>query len=159
MYNDMASEIAMYVAAALNHPLPPCNGRGNISTISVAQYKTKFNEIRVYCQFADESLVLDLWKLIYPEKGDSPSEDFISKCLFNDATHYRYCYLSMKKILKDQDDMVSSLVEGASYTELLFENKEKLEEYIDKSKAYLCSAWGIEDADSLRNFLFKVSGF
>lgn len=159
MYNDMAPEIAMYVGAALNHPLPPCNGRGNISTIRVDQYKTKFNEIRIYCQLADESLVSDLWKTMYPEKGDTPSDDFISKCTFNDAVHYRYCYLSMKKILKGQDDMISSLIVGANHPELLFDNKEELEEHINKWKAYLCSSWRIEDADSLRNFLFKVSRF
>jgi hypothetical protein len=43
-FNPKMGDIAMFIAAALNHPIPLCNGKGSISTIKVDQYKTKFGE-------------------------------------------------------------------------------------------------------------------
>jgi len=41
------NNVAMFVGAALNHPNPPCNGEGVISTIHVDQYKTKFKMLYI----------------------------------------------------------------------------------------------------------------
>lgn len=166
MNHKFTYEVAMFVGAALNHPLPPCNGNGNISTIHVAQYKTKFDDIRIYCDLASPELVLDLWKSM--GKVGEPDEKFNKECLWADAQHYRYCYISMINILNDED-IISSLKEPANYPELLFSKPEDLDKFLnenlEKSLKYpqyinnFYDKWKVEDFDSLRKFLYKISGF
>ncbi len=159
-------QIAMFVAAALNHPLPPCNGKGNISTIGISQYKTKFSQIRIYCNLADAELVKEYWSQLGNE-GD-PTQEFKYGCLISDAKHYRECYLSMSNLLSDAEAR-DALMEPANFPELLFKNLEELDAFLNKnlelSKQYsqyianYYSRWQVKDFDALRKFLCDICGF
>lgn len=161
MTKDMY-HIAMFVGAALNHPLPPCNGQGNISTIRVYQYKTKFSDIRIYCQLANTELVEEYWALL--GKEGNPTQEFKHKCLISDAKHYRECYLSMASLLKDMQTF-RSLIDPANYPELLFNNLFLLDAFLenirqnpDRMTTYY-SMWQVEDFASLRRVLCDICGF
>ena len=159
-------DVAMFVGAALNHPMPPCNGSTPVSTIHVAQYKTKFNDIRIYCTLAHPGLVKEAWTSL-GEPGDPPPA-FFNKCLRRDAAHYRECHLAMFGLL-DDEDMVASLKAPADYSELLCESPEELDRLLDynveKSKLYpqylqhFYSRWNVSDPGALRELLYSLSGF
>lgn len=160
------SDVAMFVGAALNHPTPPCNGTGPISTIHVDQYKTKFNDIRIYCTLAKPDLVKEVWASL-GESGDPP-KTFFDKCLRRDASIYRECHLAMFRLL-DDEDMIASLKAPAVYSELLCKSPEELDRLLDynveKSKLYpqylqqFYSRWGVSDPGALRELLYSLSGF
>ena len=160
------NDVAMFVGAALQHPMPPCNGEGVISTIHVDQYKTKFNDIRIYCRLAHPDLVKSLWSTL--SKEGEPTVEFRQSCLENDARHYRRCYLSMFCLLSDED-LVASLKAPANYSELLCKTPEELDlilnHEISMSVLYpqhlkhYYDKWRVSDQDSLRRLLHKLSGF
>jgi len=166
MEKKFSYQVAMFVGAALNHSVPRGNGQGYISTINVSQYKTKFNDIRIYCDLANPQLISDLWS--HMGKSGEPSDQFIDQCLFFDAQHYRNCYLSMLDILNNED-IKKSLKEPASYPELLFREPIELDAFLnerkEKSKQYhqyenlFATSWRVNDFDSLRKLLYKISGF
>lgn len=159
-------DVAMFVGAALNHPVPVCNGAESISTIHVAQYKTKFNDIRIYCTLAHPELVKNLWASL-GETGE-PTQAFFEKCLRKDAAHYRECHVAMFRIL-DDEDMIASLKAPANYSELLCESPEELDRLLDynieQAKLYpqylqsFYSRWNVGDPGALRELLYLLSGF
>lgn len=165
MTKDMY-HIAMFVGAALNHPLPPCNGRGNISTIRVNQYKTKFSDIRIYCELANTELIEEYWSSL--GKEGKPTEEFKLNCLIHDAKHYRECYLSMANMLTDIQTF-RSLIDPASYPELLFSNLGLLDDFLNKnlelskqSSHYMTNyynRWRVDDFASLRKLLCGICNF
>lgn len=156
----------MFVAAALQHPVPPYNGYGVISTIQVDQYKTKFSDIRIYCKLAHSDLVNKLWSSL--SKEGEPTAEFKQSCLENDAKHYRRCHLSMFALLNDED-MVASLKAPANYSELLCKTPEELDvilnHELNMSTLYpqhltrYYERWSVNDHDSLKRLLYKLSGF
>lgn len=160
------SDVAMFVSAALNHPMPPCNGTGPMSTIHVAQHKTKFNDIRIYCTLANPDLVKEVWASL-GEAGDPPPS-FFEKCLRRDAMHYRECHFAMFGLL-DDEDMIASLKGPSNYPELLCKSPEELDRLLDynveKSKLYpqylqhFYSKWNVSDPGALRELLHSLSGF
>ena len=156
--------VAMYVGAALQHPLPPCNGIGPSSTIRVDQYKTKFSDVRIYCSIADLELVKSYWNMTKP--GD-PTDEFVKERIFFDAIHYRDCYMSMEEFLSPEE--WECLRDPANYPELLCSTKEELQTYIsDKeelAKKYptymnsLFEKWKVNNTQELMQFMCKVCGF
>ena len=122
-------KIAMYIGAALNHPMPECNGKGLISTIEVHQYKQKFNEIRIYCTLASPRLVTDMWVGDNIHDSRDITDAFIEQCFDHDARHYRYVYLSMVDLTPADAD---SILCSADYRELLCKDTKALDEFIDK---------------------------
>lgn len=153
--------VAMFIASALNHPLPPANGRrGIVSTIHVAQYKIKFDDIRIYCSLAHPDLVNDYWQSMGRE--GTPSQEFSIACLKHDAMHYRQVYTAMLKLLPD--DLKLNVVSCADYWELLYDTPEELRQYVESvpSRAnlqHILSRWKVEDVTALKNFLFSVCHF
>lgn len=94
------STIAMFIAAALQHPRPPCNaGHGKpISTISVQQHKVKWGEVCVYCTLADPEL------LKQAPAFSRPNSWF--EAMKHDAAHYRRCYLWMLELVPQHRDAI-----------------------------------------------------
>ena len=160
------NNVAMFVGAALNHPNPPCNGDGAISTIHVDQYKTKFNDVRIYCKLAHPKLVQELWS----STGNSgePTLEFKEKCFMSDAMHYRSCYMLMFDLLNDED-LIASLKAPADYSEILCFSPEELDRLLDydleRSKLYpryiqtYYLKWGVNDFGALRELLRTICGF
>lgn len=159
--NVELGNVAMFIGAALNHPIPLANGRrGTASTIQVAQYKVKFNDIRIYCSLAHPSLVEEYWRSM--GKEGVPSQEFSIACLKHDAMHYRQVYTAMLKLLPD--DLKPNVVSCADYWELLYDTPEELRQYVESvpSRAnpqYILSRWKVEDVTALKNFLFSVCHF
>jgi hypothetical protein len=163
-----AGNIAMFIGAALNHPLPPGNGNGLNSTIYVSQYKTKFDEIRIYCTLAYPQHVQQNWKLLKGESAGEISDSFRRNCLLWDAKHYRNCYLSMINLLGNTK-RAKEIKVAADYPELLFLNEKDLvsflEKNLEKSKTHpqyiesFYSMWGANDFDSLKKILIEICGF
>ncbi len=119
--------IAMYIAAALQHPNPRCNGtRERVSTILVEQHKNKFNYVRVYCTLADKGMVQKSWD--EEESGDI-TEEYVKNCLLNDAIHYRRTYRTMMWLLPQHHDII---VRDADYGYLLFDTLADLDKWIDE---------------------------
>ncbi len=119
--------IAMYIAAALQHPNPRCNGiRERVSTIFVDQHKNKFNYVRVYCSLADKGMVQKSWN----EEGfvGEPDSEYLTKCLFNDAKHYRLTYRTMMWLLPQHKEIITR---DADYGYLLFDTLEELDAWLD----------------------------
>lgn len=84
----------MFIASALQHPNPPCNGRNRrVSTIHVDQHKNKFDMVVVYCKLAEPNLVSEAWAAD-GNNGD-PSDEFAGKCMVHDAQIYRSAYRKM----------------------------------------------------------------
>lgn len=166
MYTKDPYYVAMFVGAALNHPLPPCNGKGNISTIFISQYKTKFNDIRIYANLAYPDLVMNEW-LLRGHDGE-PSSEFKNKCLERDARHYRDCYLSMAALLNDKE-VKSSLLIPANYPELLCETSFDLDSFLNqnlessiKYPQYITnyySKWNVDNFESLKQKLYFLCDF
>ncbi len=156
--------VAMYIGAALQHPLPSCNGAGPSSTIRVDQYKTKFSDVRIYCSMADSELVNSYWKTT---KTGEPTEEFIKERIFFDAVHYRDCYMSMEEFLSPEE--WECVKDPADYPELLCSNKEELRSYVNEKEelakkypAYLNSLlerWKVASSQDLYEYLCKVCNF
>lgn len=101
---DPSGTIAMFIAAALQHPNPPCNGRRRrMSTISVGQHKNKFDQVVVYCDLADENLVSEAWAA--DGHDGEPSDEFVGKCMLHDAQVYRGAYRKMLFLAPQYRDM------------------------------------------------------
>jgi hypothetical protein len=160
------SNVAMFVGAALNHPMPPCNGGEIISTIHVDQYKTKFDDVRIYCKLAHPDLVKAAWA---SQAGSGePPDEFKRVRFFLDAQHYRACYFAMFQLLNDEE-LIASLKGPADYSEALCKTPEELDRVLnfdfERSKLYpqyiqsYYMKWGVSDFESLRNLIRKVSGF
>lgn len=135
------NNVAMFIAAALQHPNPPCNGRKKwVSTIKVDQYKTKFNFVRIYCTLADPELVKKVMdddpKFIEAKRSnlyadiDLEIASFSKQCLIDDARHYRKCYLSMMSLLPE--DLIKYVKSEADYPELLCHDIDELNQLIDR---------------------------
>jgi len=157
-------DVAMFVASSLNYPIPQFEGRRFVSTIRVNQFKTKFGHIRIYCQLASPALVQDAWSAL--GKEGEPTAEWIENRLRNDALHYRDCYLSMAKILScvpDGDELITYLVDSSDYRELLYPNKDALNDMIigaleSDSINYYYTKWGVSDSDQLLQRLSYLCG-
>ncbi len=124
---DPAGTIAMFIASALQHPRPPCNGRSSrVSTIRVEQHKNKFNNVIVYCELANANLVSEAWA----EEGNSgpPPGEFINKCRLHDARLYRSVYHKMLFLAPGYREMMFN---WADYGYLLFDGVVDLEAWLD----------------------------
>ena len=154
-------DVAMFIGAALNHPLPPCNGLGGVvSTIKVSQYKVKFSEIRVYCRLADQNLIDDYWRSL--KKDGPPTEEFAARCLKSDACHYRQVYTSMLRLLPS--NVKPSIVDASDYRELLYDTPTELTQFIDSlsqrlDSDYYLTRWKVPDIASLKELLFGICRF
>jgi len=126
-----ASYIAMFIGAALQHPLPVCNGFDPImSTIKVHQYKTKFDQVRVYCQLAEPTLIQKSWI----EDSGKPARDFSIRAYIRDGKIYRSTYLSMKQLAANLPgfDYQSQVLDCADYPHLLFETFDDFKVWLEK---------------------------
>ena len=159
-------DVAMFVAASLNYPPPQVDGTIRpVSTIQVGQFKTKFGDVRIYCKLAHRDLVRSMWTCLGNE--GEPTEQFVQNRIRWDARHYRDCYLSMVRILSnvpDGEQFVSSLVNGADHRELLYENKDALNDSIIReiergSETYFYTKWSVTNSDDLLKTLFDFCGF
>lgn len=159
---DPSSTIAMFIAAALQHPNPPCNGRNRrVSTIEVAQHKNKFDMVVVYCTLASTNEVNEAWAETGHD-GDPPSE-FVDKCLQQDANLYRKAYRKMLFLAPQYREMMLS---RPDYGYLLFDDKARLDEWLDHQGEYqktknvddthLQKRWNCGSADELRAKLHQV---
>ena len=170
----IAQHVPMFLGSALDHELPICNGKGRCSTIKVDQYKSKFSEIRIYCTLADGMRVLELWEreqYATRMKHDGTSwdyEEFRKKCLFNDAVHYRSCYMAMLSLLTNEEDK-RGVRGGASYRELLCEDELQMNIFLQKDieKApqfpqyfeHYRSCYDVQNFDELKIYLLKVMSY
>lgn len=154
-------DVAMFIGAALNHPMPPGNGMSNmVSTIKVAQYKIKFSEIRVYCNLAEPGLIKEYWSLL--KREEDPTPEFIARCRKSDALHYRRVYLAMLQFLPSH--IKPSIVDSSDYRELLYETPEELNGFIEaiskrEDLQYYLKRWRVDDISSLKTYLFDVCRF
>jgi hypothetical protein len=165
---DPAGTIAMFIAAALQHPNPPCNGRNpRVSTIFVDQHKNKFGQVVVYCKLAYPDLVMAKWV----EEGNDgePTPHYVDKCRIHDAEHYRAAYLSMTKLVPQHEKIILA---RPDYGYLLFRTAEELNGYFDfkdqehwtdeiraKWQQSYMDTWQVTTLDDLRAKLRKVCGF
>ena len=162
---DPSSTIAMFIAAALQHPNPPCNGHNKrVSTIHVEQYKNKFNEVIVYCTLADDKQVLDAWRESGNEGEYTP--EFRHKCLLNDAKHYRKCYRKMLRLVPQYHDMIMG---RPDHSMLLQDDIVKLDQFLSYQNASmnkkrgedqrLLNDWGVSTSEELRSLICKICDF
>lgn len=157
-YPHPSGPIAMFIAAALQHPNPRCNGTvRRVSTIRVEQHKNKFNYVRVYCHLADKEMVEDSWKEA-GFAGETSSEHF-NKCFFNDAKLYRRTYRTMVWLMPQHKEIT---LRDADYGYLLFDNKDLLDAWLDETKTGETNESRLHNAlsdikiDDLRSFLHRV---
>lgn len=160
---DPSGTIAMFIAAALQHPNPPCNGgrRRRVSTIFVSQHKNKFDQVVVYCTLAEANLVSEAWA----EDGHDgdPNQEYVIKCLEDDAKLYRNAYRKMMFLAPQYKKM---MLARPDYGYLLFDTKEQLDEWLAHQGEYakepngqsphLLKRWEAASADELRARLHKV---
>jgi len=136
-YNPSA--VAAFIGARLQHPVPQCNSSNpRVSTIRVDQYKSKFDDVRVYCTLAHEDEVQKAWSedmtkchatgLDELVKFAHPQQEFIDACWSRDARHYRQCYIDMVKLVAWEH--VASITGCADHSLLLQNNEEELDESI-----------------------------
>lgn len=166
---DMSGTIARFIAAALQHPNPPCNGKNpRVSTIKVNQHKNKFNLVTVYCSLAAPEYVDAAWS--ESNSTDEPSDDFVQGCMVRDAIVFRQTYRRMLFLLPDHRSMI---VMNAYYPYLLKETVQKAHEYVDGYVARLIAPgvhhegnklvlqsflreWRVDNADALKSLLVQV---
>ena len=123
---DPIGTMAMFIAAALQHPNPPCNGREvRISTIKIEQHKNKFSQVVVYLNLAEQNLVAQRWA----ELGnvDQPPQTFIDSCVKHDARLYRRTYMAMISLVPNKK---SEIIARADHTMLLFDDKADLDAWL-----------------------------
>lgn len=149
----------MFIAAALQYPLPECNrarrGGNRMSTISVAQHKNKFDQVVVYCELAEFNEVATAWAA----QGNvgEPTLDFTMRCRHHDACVYRNAYRKMLALVVP--DYVDSILSMASYRYLLFDTKEALDAWLNENNGTIdawCITWNAASADEFRNRLHEV---
>lgn len=165
---DPSGTMAMFIAAALQHPNPPCNGRGRrMSTIYVDQHKNKFNMTVVYCTLAEENEVSEAWA----EEGHDgdPSDDFRGKCMLRDAQVYRSSYRKMMFLAPQHKEL---LFPRADYGYLIADDVSEAYAYIDgrvaeaqapgahenhqKGVDRLLRTWAVPTIEALKEKLAKV---
>lgn len=156
------SNIAMFIGAALNYPMPECNGTGIVSTIKVHQFKQKFDQIRIYCDLAHPELVQNVWCKDGRDVKNVP-DVFVADCLLRDARHYRNVYLAMLSIIPGRYDPI---VDAADYYELLFHDAASLDKFLVSAKRtnidYMIDKYsrlGVKSVDDLRVKLYEISHF
>ena len=146
--------IAMFIASALQHPNPECNGRQRrISTIKVDQHKNKFDQVVVYCTLAHPDLVDTACDR---ERGEDcePTTEFVKKCMFHDAVHYRKCYMQMLQLVPQHRGMILS---RPDYGYLLCDKKEDIAACLGVDHAELVAKkWHLETTDELFSELHRV---
>lgn len=154
---DPVAALAMFIAAALQHPNPPCNGRRRLmSTIKVEQYKNKFNAVVVYCTLADADYVNSSW---LAEHDGTPTREYIERCLARDACIYRNAYKKMLALAPQCRDVILA---RPDHGYLLFDTKDDLDVWLDKhdhDEQYmkqLMSLWNVGDIGALRTKLHFV---
>ena len=147
MQNFNHSAIAAFIGARLQHPNPPCNGLGRVSSIKVAQYKTKFDSVRIYCNLANDKLIDDEWR---SRHDCEPTQEFIDKCWERDAEHYRRCYVEMVELLNGY----AAFFDGADYYVLLCASEEELDAVIESRNVNECHC-GIYDGPSISGRKFS----
>jgi hypothetical protein len=159
---DPSGTIAMFIAAALQHPNPPCNSkRRRVSTIAVSQHKNKFDQVVVYCTLAETNEVSEAWAE-QGGAGDPPAE-FVDKCLYSDAVLYRKAYRKMLFLAPQFRDMTLA---RPDYGYLLFNTKDELDAWLAHKSEYakepngehpgLLKRWHAADPAELRSKLHKV---
>lgn len=155
------NSMARFVASALQHPMPRCNGLGRTSTIHVDQYKEKFGDVRIYCTLADEFHVRNAWLEEHAVPGvvmeGEPPEEFVKKCFLRDARHYRSCYMDMVELVPHLRD---ALCVAADYTELLGEDEKAIDEKImphaRRYPGFYLGRYELGDIEELRDILLKI---
>ena len=128
---DPSGSMAMFIASALQHPNPPCNGRGRrVSTIFVSQHKNKFDATVVYCTLAETNAVSEAWA----ESGHDgdPSDEFVGKCMLDDAQLYRSAYRKMMFLAPQYKQM---LFPRCDYGYLIADDVAAAYAYIDERVA------------------------
>lgn len=159
---DPSSTIAMFIASALQHPNPPCNGnRRRMSTIDVAQHKNKFDMVVVYCTLAEHNQVAEAWA----ESGQDgePTPKFIDGCLIEDANLYRKSY---RKMMFLAPQFKKEILGRPDYGYLLYDTKQELDAWLDHQGEYqktknvddenLQKRWNCSSSEELRTKLYKV---
>ena len=123
---DPSGTIAMFIASALQHPNPRCNGNNRrMSTIYVDQHKNKFNLVVVYCSLAEDNLVSEAWAS-EGHDGD-PSDDFVGKCMLRDAQVYRSAYRKMIWLVPQHKEMILG---RADHGYLLYDSVDEVDKWI-----------------------------
>lgn len=144
--------VAMFLGAALHYPLPECNSwkkkHRKSSTIKVTQHKSKFSDIRIYCELAEHSLVLESFNTW---SGGKTIEDFKKECLMSDAVYYRKCYMDMIDLVPEHK---TALLNGASHSELLTFSYDDLQKYAFDQR-YIVK-FGFVDGDEALAFFSRV---
>ena len=123
---DPVATLAMFIAAALQHPSPPCNDPNKrISTIAVEQHKNKFGAVVVYCELANDGEV----DTAYGEAGrvGPVTDDFRAAEWRRDARRYRDCYMGMIALVQQYKDIMLALED---YPELLLSKVTALDPYL-----------------------------
>jgi len=163
--------VAMFIAAALHHPNPPCNGPNKwVSTIKVEQHKVKFTDVRIYCSLAHPDLVQAMWNDFHEDGMPAePTAEFKARCLMDDARYYRHCYISMLELLPEK---VAHLVCGAAdFRELLCKDLAELDQLINRNVkqsdggkypqylSWLNTRYHVTTVDEVRQCLAKICCF
>jgi hypothetical protein len=163
--------IAEYIAAAMNYPVPRCNGfglpgSGMVSTIRVDQFKEKFGDVRIYCRIAAPELVDEAYehlrKRVDERKLDAATafqltkERYARQRYVDDARTYRNAYLSMVKLVPKYRD---AILVAADYRELLCEDEDELERFIDKNLEGLEQKLGLKGRDAVQAELYELCEF
>jgi hypothetical protein len=151
---DLSGVIAMFIASALQHPNPECNGRRRMSTIKVDQHKNKFGRARVYCTLADENEVNEQWA--EEENEGLPTEEYRKRCFYEDALVYRTAYEYMAFLVPQHKDVFKST---ADYPILIIDTIEHLDEYLEVNAEYvdkICDKYYSSNANELKAKLHKI---
>jgi len=149
---DYLGAIAAFIGARLQHPVPRCNSTNpRVSTIAVHQHKSKFGQVRVYCDLADTEQVRQAWAESSEwTDADEVPIDFRDRCLVNDADHYRMTYLEMASLVPQYKNQIFS---GSDFPELLFD-KDELDKWLTEldelSTQRYISKWAVGVPASLR---------
>lgn len=152
---DLSGTIAMFIASALQHPMPRCNSLNKrMSTILVEQHKNKFNQVVVYCTLAHTSLVEEKWT---KESNDGPpTSEFVQKCLFHDACVYRNAYRKMMFLVPQHTDIILS---RPDHKELLFDHISEALLSLQANPPHMkgvLSRWGVDTLEEFGEKLKKV---
>lgn len=158
----------MFIAAALQHPVPPCNSnRRRLSTIFVSQHKNKFDRVVVYCTLASKNLVSEA----YANDGNDgdPTPEYQGKCMQHDAKIYRAAYHKMLFLAPQYREMILS---RPDYGWLLHDDVNKAYAYVNDLEAEankpdahenhkfridrLIEQWGVQTIEQLHEKLNKV---
>lgn len=160
---DPSGVIAMFIAAALQHPNPPCNGSGErVSTILVKQHKNKFDNVIVYCMLAQETMVAEAWA----EDGNvgTPSPEYVGRCMERDARVYRSSYRKMLFLVPQHREMMHA---AADHGYLLHDDVNTAHVKIDElassvlpgsiaSTRFLLDKWHAKTVEELKDKLAGV---